>query len=353
MSLNNRLINTDSGGIVPSEHFNTVLYAGTGATQSITGVGFQPDFAWIKSRSGANINWHSLLDNVRGANKILFSNSTSQEITYTDTLTSFDSDGFSLGADATAKSVNWASTNYVAWCLKAGGAASSNTDGTITSSVSANQEAGFSIVTYTGNGGTATVGHGLGVAPKMIIVKDRDGVNDWAIYHQSNGNSAWMQFNTSAVSTGVNFWNNTDPTSSVFSIVYGGIVNTLNSKYIAYCFAEVDGFSSIGSYTPASGDDTITTGFKPKFVMVKRTDTAGGNWEIHDGVRFSTIYTDTGASSRLRANDGSAEGSFTDSPINFTDTGFVLDSSVTGDSYIDYDVTGGTYIYIAFAADPA
>ena len=168
----------------PSDYFNTVLYTGNGSTQSITGVGFQPDWVWLKSRS--DTSFHRLQDSVRGATKEIYTNATNAEGTDSNTITSFDSDGFSLG---TAADYNGSSRTFVAWNWLAGGTASSNTDGSITSSVSANTTSGFSIVSYTGTGANATVGHGLGVAPKMIITKARGTTNNWGTYHESLGNT--------------------------------------------------------------------------------------------------------------------------------------------------------------------
>ena len=219
-----------------SDYFNTVLYTGNASTQSITGVNFQPDLTWIKSRDAGY--QHVWTDVVRGVNSQLASESPSAEETQTNRLTSFDSDGFSLGSD---NSSNASGVNYVAWCWKAGGSGSSNTDGSITSTVSVNPSAGFSIVSYTGTGVNATVGHGLGVAPKMVIVKRRDSAGySWNVYHESTGNTGAMYLDAgNAFATDSTRWNNTSPTSTVFSIGSGAALSGSGGTFIAYCFAEV------------------------------------------------------------------------------------------------------------------
>jgi hypothetical protein len=197
---------------VPSLHMNTVLYTGTGATQAITGVGFQPDFVWIKSRTSAY--YHRLQDSVRGATKEIYSNATSAEVTDATTLSSFDSDGFTVETQA---GYNASLEPYVAWCWKAGGAASSNTDGSITATVSANQTAGFSVVKFTGTGANATVGHGLGVAPKFILTKSLGIARNWYAYHVSTGNTIYFLLNTNdSQQASPSMWQSTTPTSSVF-----------------------------------------------------------------------------------------------------------------------------------------
>ena len=357
MALNKKFFTT--GGIVassptegaldPLQNFETVTYTGNGSTQSITSLDFQPDLVWIKQRSAAGN--HSIFDSVRGVQKYLLSNSTVQETDYSgdNGVTSFDSNGFTVddtgGIDY---SVNHSGT-YVSWCWKAGGAAVSNTDGTITSQVSANQAAGFSIVKYTGNATNgATIGHGLSSAPELIIIKNLIDAENWSVYSSPTGNTQVGHINLTNAFSATGDWNNTTPTTSVFTVGTSNRVNTTDN-FIAYCFHSVDGYQKIGSYTPTTGDDVVTLGFRPRFVMLKRATGGTGNWEIHDGTRYPSIYTDTGESRRLRANTPDAEAQFTDSPINFTDTGFVLDSSVTGDSYGDYDANGSTYIYLAIA----
>jgi len=330
--------------IVPSEHFNTVTYTGTGATNARTDVGFQPDFTWIKSRS--NPSWHSLQDSVRGATKTLFSNETNSEVTYTNAQTSFDSNGFTLGADTEGGSVNVSGRTYVSWNFKAGGAAVTNTDGTITSQVSANTEAGFSVVSYTGNGSTATVGHGLDSIVDLLIVKGRETTNDWSVLHKDNTNGNFLQLNGTAAESGSGsiFGNPTArPTDSVFTIGNTGETGTLNKTYIAYCFAEVEGFSNFGSYVGAGYPSTVSvvTGFEPAFVMIKASN-LDRNWVMVDNKRGygNNLSANTSLAEYLTVNGQGQE-------VEFLENGFKVNanSSWTNNS-------GTSYIYMAFAADP-
>ena len=274
-------------------------------------------------------------------NKVLASDLTAAEDTSNNTLlTDFDANGFTVGNN---NRTNQSGITHVAWCWKAGGTAVSNTDGSDTSSVSANQNAGFSIVSLSKtDSNTRTYGHGLNSVPEMIILKRTASADDWYVYHKDLGNTVRISLNSSAAKvTGTGVWGSTTPTDSVFTLQ-----NQSGGAHIAYCFTSITDYQKIGSYTASSGDDVVTTGFKPRFVMLKRTDSAG-HWEMHDAVRFPSLYDENGASKRLRANDSSAEALFNNSPIFFTDTGFTLDSSVSGDSYNDYDANGGTYIYLA------
>jgi hypothetical protein len=236
--MDNGLYNIDK----PDDYFNTVLYAGNSSTQSITGVGFAPDWVWFKARN--NTDTHAVFDIVRGVQQRLIPQSNdSAEGTQSNGLTAFDSDGFTIG-DAGIVNQGY---NYVAWNWKANGAGVSNTDGSITSTVSANTTSGFSIVSYTGTGSNATVGHGLGVAPDMIITKVRaNSGNNWAVFHKSlgAGNIIWLNL-TNAVSADTSFWNNTTPTSSVFSIGTQGDTNRSANTIIAYCFAEKKDLASL------------------------------------------------------------------------------------------------------------
>ena len=215
----------------PSEYFNTKLWTGNdGSGHAITGVGFQPDFVWIKNRNTTDDQ--NLFDSVRGNTKIVLSNSSAAEITNGSRLESFDSDGITVGAD---NDTNRNGDSIVGWNWKAGGTASSNTDGSITSNVSANTTSGFSIVSYTGTGANATVGHGLGVAPKMIITKGRSFADDWLCYHSSLGNGKYIILNkTNAEASSTLPWNSTSPTSSVFSVGSSGTTNNNGGTIIAY-----------------------------------------------------------------------------------------------------------------------
>ena len=268
----------------PGLHFNTVLYTGNGGTQSITGVGFQPDWTWIKERNTAVS--HQVFDVIRGATKRLYPDDTSAENTNADSLTAFDSDGFSLGS---AGSTNGNSDTYASWNWKANGTGSANTDGSINSTVSANTTAGFSIVSYNGTGANATVGHGLGVTPEMFIIKDRTygTANDWFIYNKNIGATKYLRLNDiGGQASSSTLYQDTDPTSSVFSIGTNGNINTNGNNYIAYCFAEKKGYSKFGSYTGNGNADGafVYTGFKPAVVIFK-TYTTNGGWQIYDNKR--------------------------------------------------------------------
>tara|TARA_B100001094_G_scaffold329393_1_gene392032 strand:+ start:424 stop:1467 length:1044 start_codon:yes stop_codon:yes gene_type:complete len=273
----------------PSDHFNTKLYTGnSSSTQAVTGVGFQPDWVWIKQRNLAYS--HVLFDAVRGVGKNIQSNSTAAEETNNSSgyLSAFDSDGFTLSqGSSNGDRVNGA-YNYVGWNWKANGQGSSNTDGSInTTYTSANTTSGFSISTYAGTGSAATVGHGLGAVPKMIIVKRLNGASDWMVYHESIGNDHRLRLNTTAAKQDNPVWNDTTPTSSVFSMNDNGDANASGGNYVAYAFSEKRGFSSINSYVGnGSTDGTfVYTGFKPAFVLVKNTAIAD-NWSIFDNKRI-------------------------------------------------------------------
>ena len=335
--------------IDPSAYFQTVLYTGTGSSNAITGVGFQPDFVFIKRRDGANFG--SILDAVRGAANALYPNSTATEATYTSYFTSFDSDGFTLAANTVTDSIftNVSGQTYVAWCLKAGGAGSSNTDGSITSTVSAAAHGGFSIGTYTGTGASATVGHGLSSAPAMIIVKDRNAANEWSVYHSALGPGKDLQLESSAnANTNAALWNNTAPTASVFSVSTIARQNASGNSLVFYAFAKTPGLIGIGSYVgngSADGPyvvvDDGAAGFRPAWLMTKRIDNIG-DWWITDSVRdpYNVVYH------QLYADGTGAEETTTDIQTDFTANGFKnRDTSRRNQS-------GATYIYLAFAEYP-
>jgi hypothetical protein len=324
--------------VKPTDYFNTVLWTGNGTDdRSITGVGFKPDWVWYKERS--NVGDHTVHDIVRGAGERLFTADTSAESLDANSLQAFESDGFQIGTNS---DVNGNTETYVGWSWLGGGTASSNTDGSITSSVSANTTAGFSIVSYTGTGSNATVGHGID-KPRMIIIKDRDASTDWAIYHGSLGATKFIELNTTVASqTNNTAWNDTEPTSSVFSIGTGGIVNTSSNTYIAYCFAEKKGYSKFGSYTGnASTDGTfVYTGFKPAFIIAKDTGSTNA-WYMFDSKRSS--YNGQGA--RLMADASDAE--VTNNNFDILSNGFKNRVSGTGTNR-----SGATFIYMAFAEAP-
>ena len=276
-------------------YFNTLTWTGNDAdSRDITGVGFQPDWVWGRRRDDAA--GHNLLDVVRGAGQDseLQTNSTGIEGAGGQDrfgfLSAFLSDGFRVedGSEASGDKAYWNqnSATYVAWNWKAGGSASSNTDGSITSSVSANQTAGFSIVSYTGTGSALTCGHGLGAVPQWIIVKDRDGAYNWNTYHIANGNAKTSQLNLTNAPSATSSWNSTTPTSSVFSLGAVQAVNTSSNDYIAYCFAEKKGYSSITSYAgnASSNGRFVHLGFEPAFVIIKDL-TSTDPWHMIDNKR--------------------------------------------------------------------
>jgi len=289
--------------------FNTVLYTGNGGTQSITSLSFQPDFVWIKGRDYVSNN-HAY-DSVRGAQKTIYQNLTNAESTYTDGLSSFNSNGFTIGSNP---GINMNSQTLVAWCFKAGGAAVANTDGTITSSISANKEAGFSVVSYSGNGTSgATIGHGLDAAPELIFVKALNQTYNWDVYSLPTGSTHYLNLNTSTQKIdNISRWNDTSPTASVFSVGNDGEVNGNNESYISYCFTSIPGYSQVGSYI-GNGNNTGTvvyTGFTPSFVLIKATTTdgGGGNWIIYDNVRSTSnprnkrLYPDLSIAEQSQSN---------------------------------------------------
>jgi len=323
-----------------AEGFNTVIWPSTnGVSGYITNVGFSPDFIWGKSRD--NVQSHHLVDSIRGGDKVLFSNLTNAEATNAGAIISFDSDGFSYGTSSA-----FTNGSMVAWCWDAGsGSPASNTDGSITSTVKANQAKGFSIVTYTGTGSAATVGHGLGVAPSMIIVKNRSSLSNWYVGHDGvNATSPWnwrmiLQDTDARANEGA-AWNDTAPTSSVFSVGTSGATNASGDAMVAYCFSEVAGYSKIGSYTGtgASGN-SITTGFKPAWLLIKRTDSAD-KWTIRDGVRSPSNPIKL----TLNPNDNIAEYTPASEDYDFDSNGFTLNNSNGA-----FNASGGTYIYMAIA----
>jgi hypothetical protein len=342
----------------PSDYFNTVTYTGDSAARTITGVGFQPDFLWTKCRSTTES--HRLHDVVRGGNgTVLYelnSNETSDE--GTDTLvTGLTSDGFTIASGSNTPNVS--GRTYVAWNWKAGGTGvvipvgEYSTDPvnvpSIASTVSANTDSGFSIVTYTGNGTSgATVGHGLGVAPKMLIVKNRDvgsgGDANWQVYHESIGNTQYLILNltNNASSTGgVGRWNNTTPSSTVFTLGNTGSVNNTEEDYVAYCFAEIEGYSKFGSYEGGS-DAFVYTGFRPAMIICKNIDDGTAKWGIKDNAR--SPYNPTRDSLYPDSNIAAYTGALHD--VDFLSNGFKLRNA---DAIWD---GSGTFIYMAFAENP-
>ena len=296
---------------------------------------------WLKKRSATS--YHYLMDSDRGASKYLSSNSTNAEATDANYLTSFNSNGWSMGSSNEANG-----TSMVGWQWQAGqGTNTTNTNGSITSTVSVNATAGFSVVTYTGTGASATVGHGLGVAPSLIIVKDRSGTNPWPVYHASYGCQYYALLNAAdAIYNNLaNYWGSTNPSSTTFGLGpgYGGN-DTSGHNYVAYCWAAIPGYSAFGSYT-GNGDANgvfVYLGFRPRYIMFKRTDTGGYGWEILDTTRNPYNVS----SNALYANLTDPEGST--SPYSLVD---ILSNGFKHrtDGYLNQS---GTYIYAAFAENP-
>ena len=323
----------------PSDYFNTKLYTGNSTTLSVTGVGFQPDWTWIKDRTSAGDD-HALYDVVRGATKRIRSNQTDAENTQSTGLTSFDSDGFTVGTNGAS---NGNGDTFVSWNWLASNTTASNTDGSITTTVSANTTSGFSIIKYTGTGVNATVGHGLGVAPKVVIYKKLTVAEYWYVYTDASGWNQRLHLNGTQAKATSTTLQSTSPTSSVVSISTDGSVNQSGQEYIMYCFAEKQGFSKFGSYTGnGNADGTfVYTGFKPAFVICKRTNLTG-QWNISDNKRNGF----NPQTPPLYAESSEVENSAF-YPFDFYSNGFKArqtSSSING--------SGDTYIYMAFAEEP-
>ena len=316
-----------------TDYINTVLYTGTGSELAITGVGFQPDWTWIKRRDAVANG--GMFDVLRGVTKLISSSQTDAEQTLAQSLKSFDSDGFTLGTGPNGY-VNTSSSATVAWNWKAGGAGSANSDGSISSTVSVNTTAGFSIVKWTGTAANATVGHGLGAVPKMIIVKNLADSTNWNVYHQGVGNDGSLYLNsTQGKETYQPFWNNTTPTSSVFTVGSDGATNGSGDNMIAYCFVEKTGYSKFGTYygNGAADGAFVYTGFRPQFTLIKPLATQ--NWQIHDTKRDGYNVKNDNLSPNNTAAE--ADNQFMDIVSN----GFKLRSST-------YSASSTTYIYMAF-----
>ena len=372
-ALNSRNLATSSTAeiIKPQRHFDTLIWDGNSTQdRNITGLEFKPDFVWIKSRShatyGGGLSYHHLIwDVLRGVGSNTIGASSRKELTvnqsyeegrganYTDYyghVSSFNEDGFQLDfvSGQPPFYVNQTSRTYVAWCWKAGGAGVSNSDGSITSTVSANTKAGFSIVTYTGSGSNATIGHGLDEAPQVLFVKTRTSADHWAIYHHSVGNTKILYLNLSnSPATSSNYWNDTTPTSTVFSIGSDNKTGKSGDNYVAYCWHEVPGYSKFGSYTGNGSADGpfIHLGFRPAWFLQKKTS-GTGNWYLFDSKR-SGFNVDN---DMLVPNETDAEYDgdtyprldFLSDGIKWRDAG----SSV-------HNASGATYVYMAFAERPS
>jgi len=327
----------------PSDYFNTKLYTGNGTNNtSITGVGFQPDLLWIKDRT--NVNNHSLQDAVRGAGYNLQTNTTNAQGLATETISSFDTDGWTMNNGG---GVNGSGASFVAWNWLAGTSVSGNTTGNGTAKTytgSVNTASGFSITKFVGNGTAGhTIPHNLGAVPKIIILKDLDDVTHWNVYTEATGNTRSLLLTDSGIGgTSAGYWNNTTPTSSVFTLGSDADLNGNDGNFIAYCFAEKKGFSKFGSYTGnGSTDGTfVYTGFKPAFVLIKAN--ASADWYLIDNKRSTFNVMEAS----LKANTSDAE-STTIQDMDFLSNGF-KPRSTSGST----NGSGTTYIYMAFAEAP-
>ena len=324
---------------------SATTYAGSASTQVINSNMTTLNFAWIKDRTSANSN--ALVDTVRGGSPMLtlYSNLTAAEDNSSPNYNPTSISGSSITLGGGKIGINTSGDNYVMWGWSAGPSNVSNTNGSITSTVSANTTAGFSIVSYTGNGSTGTVGHGLGSVPKMMIIKERSTIRDWIVYHVilGAGNRVFLNLTDASGASTTNF-NNTTPTSSVFSIGATTATNENGGTYVAYCFAEIPGYSAFGSYTGnASADGPfIYLGFRPRFIMIKNATTAGYGWVMEDTSRdpYNTqgIY--------LLANTSGTEG--TTIYIDYLSNGF----KVRTGTQPAINNSGDTFIYAAFAENP-
>ena len=325
-----------------TDYFNIKLYTGNGsAGHAITGVGFAPDWTWIKNK-GASAH-HTVFDRVRGATKAIYTNQTDAETTVSGHITAFGSDGFTLGDNSGKGSTNENGATYVAWNWRAAGSTgSANSNGTISSTVSANTTAGFSIVSYAGNSTAgATVGHGLSSAPTWIIGKNRTDADSWFMYHGSLGGGSTMSFNNSnAKDNNTAFWNNTSPSNTVFTLGNSTDANETGKNYIAYCFTEVPGYSKFGSYKGNGyADGTfVYTGFKPAFVILKRTDAGSSNWQLNDTARDNVNIA------KKRLSPSTSDPEYTNLDMgDILSNGFKIKQTDQ-----TWNNSSGTYIYMAF-----
>jgi type II secretory pathway pseudopilin PulG len=323
----------------PTDYFNTVFYTGNGGTQSITGLDFAPDWVWLKCRNRVEEN--VVFDVIRGATKKIYPNLTSAESTEVNTLTSFNSDGFSLGSAGLSNS---SGDTFASWNWKANGTGVANTDGSISSTVSANTTSGFSVITFTGDGNAnATVGHGLGVAPKMVIVKSRSAATGWFVYHASltTGDNIYLDDTGAAFGGSYVF----DVTSTVFTLRDHTAVNGNGVTFVAYCFADTS-MSKMGSYTGnGNADGTfVYTGFRPAFLLVKKSSVGGSDWNLHNNKSPGFNVNDN----YLAPNEAAAE--VTNNSFQIFDllsNGFKCRGTGTGTN-----ASGETIIYMCFAENP-
>lgn len=314
----------------PSSYFDALAYTGTGASNSISSLGFSPDLVWIKNRGAATS--HAIYDTTRGTQSQLSSDTTGDQVTSSSGLTAFGSNGFTI---STSTLVNTSGTQYVSWAWDEA------------------PIAGMDIVSYTGNGANRTISHNLGVAPKMIIVKARTTAGadqGWPVWHTSIANTTYLGLNsTSATATGADYWNSTSPTSSVFSLGANAAVNANNDTYISYLFSEIEGYSKFGSYTGNGSADGpfVWCGFRPKWVMIKNSSSAYA-WIVYDTARSTeNLVTLKLAPNNSQEENGSSIGGITFNTMDILSNGFKLRST-----NVDSNASGNTIIFAAFAESP-
>jgi len=330
----------------PDKYFKTIIYSGDSSNNTERILGFQPDLVWIKNRTegaSGDVGDHMLFDSIRGVETYLVPNETDPDATNTNALKEFTEKGFKPGS---MTRTNETGDNYVAWCWKAGGAAVTNNDGSASSQVSANRDSGFSIVTYTGQSSNFTWGHGLGVAPSMVIIKRRNTAAGWSVYHKSLGATKRLQLDQEAAEETMSYFQNTAPTDTVFSVTTNGGVGGDGDTYVAYCWSEIPGFSKFGIYTGNNNADGpfIHCGFKPAWVMWKQTNTdTDRHWVIRDSIRD----VDNPTTQTLYPSLFGSEGTLTSQGVDFLSNGFKIRSTW------DYqNASNRNYIFAAFAEAP-
>ena len=331
----------------PSKQFNVLTYSGNGSTQNITGLGFQPDLCWIKDRTSTAAYGNCLIDSTRGRAKVLYSHDTRAQLTSgtSEDLTSFDSDGFSLANSANA-AVNTNGQNYVAWCWKAnGGTTTTNTQGAASNTLQANTKAGFSISQFSNSSGATTIGHGLGVAPAFYVIKIADGGGgSWGVYHKSLGATKYVRFNSNAAAaTASNYFNDTEPTSTVLSVGSTWTGTTI----MCYAWADVEGFQKFGKYIANSVDNDgapfIYTGFRPRLLAIKGIDTTN-SWMVFDTARETANPIDQ----NLHWDSSAGEATENYRDLDILSNGFKIRTSNGALN----DPSGDEYIYCAWGDVP-
>ena len=325
----------------PQKNFNAILYTGTGSSNAISGLGFQPDLVWLKQRGSSGSNM--LLDTNRGTNARLSANNTNEERTASSYFTSFDSDGFTVtGNDSIS---NASSGTFVGWCWRAnGGTTASNSDGSITSTVQTNPAKNFSIITYTGTGSNATIGHGMTKKPAFIIVKNRTDVDSWAIYHESMTADFYTSFQYSIFSNNATFWNDTEPTTSVISIGTNNRVNGSSDSLVCYAWAQEEGFQKFETYIGNGNADGpfIYTGFRPRLIYIKKNANSS-YWHVFDTARNVNNTVDT----YLLWDSSGADDTASSNSIEFFSNGFKVKNNAS-----QLNASGSTYVFGAWGDVP-